>query len=137
MTTHVIDNEPEDDRIETSVGTLKLLADPSRLRILWALLHGEHSVGALAEHVRANPSAVSQHLAKLRLGRLVTTRRQGTHIFYVADHPHLRRLVEEILFHSEHLLEESAMARTRPSPRSSRNRQSKPSRPTPATASNP
>lgn len=118
MTTHIIDNEPEDDRVEISVGTLKLLADPTRLRILWALLHGEHPVGELAEHLGANSSAVSQHLAKLRLGRLVTTRRQGTHIYYLADNPHLRRLVKEILFHSDHLLEESVTDRARPASRS-------------------
>lgn len=122
MTTHIVDNEPEDDRVQISVGTLKLLADPTRLRILWALLHGEHAVGALAEHVGANSSAVSQHLAKLRLGRLVTTRREGTRIYYLADNPHLRRLVEEILFHSDHLLEESVTGRARPSSRSKSNR---------------
>ncbi len=78
--------------------TLKLLADPTRLRILWALLHGEHSVGPLAEHVGAPAAAVSQHLAKLRLARLVQTRRDGNRIYYLADDEHVRRLVEEALF---------------------------------------
>ena len=85
----------------TAVDTLKLLADPTRLRILWALLHGEHSVGPLAEHVGAPAPAVSQHLAKLRLARLVQTRRDGNRIFYLADDDHVRRLVEEALFHAD------------------------------------
>ena len=61
---------------------LKLLADPTRLAIIWALLHGEHSVAALAEHVGVRPTAVSQHLAKLRLVGAVRTRRDGNRIFY-------------------------------------------------------
>ena len=61
---------PSAEQVDLTVGTLKLLADPTRLRILWALLHGEHSVNRLADHVGAQPAAVSQHLAKLRLARL-------------------------------------------------------------------
>jgi len=96
---------PDDDQVGEAVDTLKLIADPTRLRILWALLHGEHSVNLLAEHVGAQPSAVSQHLAKLRLGHLVRTRREGTHVFYVAQNDHVRRIVEEALFHADHVVQ--------------------------------
>lgn len=94
-------SEPSEAQVATAVDTLKLLADPTRLRILWALLHGEHSVGPLAEHVGAPGPAVSQHLAKLRLTGLVQTRREGNRIYYLADDDHLRRLVEEALFHAD------------------------------------
>lgn len=96
---------PRDDQVGEAVDILKLIADPTRLRILWALLHGEHSVNLLAEHVGAQPSAVSQHLGKLRLGHLVRTRRQGTHVFYVAQNEHVRRIVEEALFHADHVVQ--------------------------------
>ena len=92
--------QPSDAQVATAVDTLKLLADPTRIRILWALLHGEHSVGPLAEHVGAPAPSVSQHLAKLRLAHLVHTRRDGNRIYYLADDDHLRRLVEESLFHA-------------------------------------
>jgi DNA-binding transcriptional ArsR family regulator len=94
---------PTEEQVEVAVGTLKLLADPTRLRILWALLEGEESVNRLAERVAAQPAAVSQHLAKLRLARLVQTRRQGTQVFYAAESSHLRQLVEEALFHADHV----------------------------------
>jgi DNA-binding transcriptional ArsR family regulator len=71
---------------------------------LWALLHGEHSVSNLAEHVGAHPSAVSQHLAKLRMARLVQVRREGNRMFYAAESAHVRRLAEEALFHADHLV---------------------------------
>src|SRR5437899_2387781 len=86
---------PTNAQVEEAVDTFKLLADTTRLRILWALLHGEHSVNLLAEHVGAQPAAVSQHLAKLRLARMVRTRREGTHVFYLAQDDHVRRIVEE------------------------------------------
>jgi DNA-binding transcriptional ArsR family regulator len=82
----------------------KLLADNTRLRIIWALLHGEHSVNELADHVGANPAAVSQHLAKLRLARLVSVRRNGNRAFYAAESPHVRDLAEQALFHTDHVV---------------------------------
>lgn len=89
-----------------AVEALRLLADPTRLRILWALLHGEHAVGDLAEHIGAQPPAVSQHLAKLRLARVVRTRRDGTRVLYAADNGHLAHLAEEALFHADHVAQD-------------------------------
>jgi ArsR family transcriptional regulator, zinc-responsive transcriptional repressor len=94
---------PSEDEFQSAVGMLKLLGDETRLRIIWALLDGEHSVNELAELVGAQAAGVSQHLAKLRLARLVRTRRDGTRIFYVADDAHVRRLVEEVLSHADHV----------------------------------
>lgn len=94
---------PTDEQVVLAVETMKLLADPTRLRIVWALLHGEHSVNELADHIGGQPAAVSQHLAKLRLARLVRTRRDGTRIFYAAQDDHVRRLIEEALFHADHV----------------------------------
>ena len=101
MTTQ-IDALPSDVQFETAATTLKMLADPTRLRILWALLHGEHSVNELAAHVGSPASTVSQHLAKLRLAKLVRTRRHGTQVFYVVENDHLERLTTEALFHADH-----------------------------------
>ena len=101
MDTH-IDDVPTDAQFDAAAATLKLLSDPTRLRILWALLHGEHSVNELAAHVGSPAAAVSQHLAKLRLARLVRTRRHGTQMFYAMDNSHLQRLTTEALFHADH-----------------------------------
>lgn len=95
--------EPSGEEFHSAVGMLKLLADETRLRVIWALMEGEHSVNELAELVGAQPAAVSQHLAKLRLARLVRSRREGTRIFYVIDDVHVRRLVEEVLTHADHV----------------------------------
>ena len=78
--------EPDAERLAAAARTMKLLADETRLRIIWNLLHGEHSVNALAAHLSMQPAAVSHHLAKLRSAGVVTTRRDGNRIFYsIAD----------------------------------------------------
>jgi DNA-binding transcriptional ArsR family regulator len=103
-------SEPSGREVSWAVDTLKMLADPTRLKIVWALLHGEHSVSKLAEHVDAQPAAVSQHLAKLRLARLVRTRREGTRADYLIENDHIRRLVTEALFNADHALSDEAPA---------------------------
>jgi DNA-binding transcriptional ArsR family regulator len=112
-----IEEVPTEDEFRSAVGMLKLLADETRLRIIWALLDGEHSVNELAELVGAHAAGVSQHLAKLRLARLVRTRRDGTRIFYVADDTHVRRLVEQLLSHADHVTRGAAEADGGASPR--------------------
>ncbi|MHB8496746.1 MAG: ArsR/SmtB family transcription factor [Acidimicrobiales bacterium] len=100
MSTQVED--PSSGQVAWASETFKLLADPTRLRIVWTLLHGEHSVNALAEHVGAQPSTVSQHLAKLHLARVVEKRRQGTFFYYSIQNGHLGRLATEALFCADH-----------------------------------
>ncbi len=61
---------------------LKHLANPSRLRILCELGQGERSVGELEGVVGLSQSALSQHLAKLRAAKLVSTRRESQTVYY-------------------------------------------------------
>jgi DNA-binding transcriptional ArsR family regulator len=82
-----------------------LLSDPTRVRIILALRDGELSVGALAERVGKNPTAVSQHLAKLRWGRVVGTRQEGTRVFYNLTDEHASELVTQAVFQAEHVVD--------------------------------
>ena len=96
MTTHIV-QKPTPKQVQTASQMLKLASEPTRFKILWALLHGEHSVNELAKHVRAQPAAVSQHLAKLRIAKIVTVTREGNRLFYKTDNNHLRRVIENAL----------------------------------------
>lgn len=91
-----------DPVVDTAVGFLELLAEPSRLRLLWALRDGELGVSALAETAGCTPTAASQHLAKLRLGGLVEQRADGRARLYRLRGSHIKRLVEEVVGHAEH-----------------------------------
>jgi DNA-binding transcriptional ArsR family regulator len=61
---------------------LRRLGNDQRLLILCHLAEGELSVGALQQRLALSQSALSQHLAKLREGHLVETRREGQVIHY-------------------------------------------------------
>lgn len=93
---------PEDDQVDLAVEVFRMLADATRLKLLWVLLPGEAAVGELVEKVDKPQAAVSQHLAKLRMAHLVQTRRQGTQVFYRVVSDHVRQLVEDAVFHAEH-----------------------------------
>lgn len=93
---------PADRQVQLAAESFRLLADPTRVKILWALLQGESSVTCLAELAGAAPAAVSQHLAKLRLAGLVQRRRQGTFVYYKAADSHVHALLAEALFHADH-----------------------------------
>jgi DNA-binding transcriptional ArsR family regulator len=94
---------PDDEHAQIAASTFRMLADPTRVKILWALFQAESSVNALAEAVGASPAAVSQHLAKLRLAGFVESRREGTFAYYRASDEHVRRLLQETLSHAEHV----------------------------------
>lgn len=92
-----------DEHVEVAVELLRMLADATRLRLLAVLGEDELAVGELADAVGKRPSSVSQHLAKLRMARLVTTRRNGTQVLYRVANEHVSQLVADALRHSEHL----------------------------------
>lgn len=82
-----------------------MLADATRVRIVLALRDQELSVNHLADILNKTPASVSQHLAKMRLGRLVTARQEGTRVFYQLANEHARQLVTDAIFQAEHALD--------------------------------
>jgi len=79
-----------------------MLADATRVQLLWALIGGELSVNDMASRLSKPAASVSQHLAKLRMARLVNTRRDGTQVFYRLENDHVRQLVTDAVFNAEH-----------------------------------
>ena len=73
---------------------LKLLANEHRLLVLCELVvHGEASVGVLADAVGLSQSALSQHLARLRADGLLATRRDAQTVFYRVADPNVGRVL--------------------------------------------
>ncbi len=62
-----------------------LLSATARLQIMWLLASGPRDVGTLAADLGQPVAAVSQHLAKLKLGGLVRAQRQGRHQVYAVQ----------------------------------------------------
>lgn len=95
---------PTTEQVRAAAEALALLAEPTRLQLLWILTTGEHDVSTLATTVGASATSVSQHLAKLRLAGLVQTRREGRRHLYTARGAHVRRVVLEALYFADHQL---------------------------------
>jgi DNA-binding transcriptional ArsR family regulator len=86
--------------------TFRALGDPTRVRMLDALSHGELCVCDLAALVGMTESAVSHQLRLLRNLRLVRPRRDGRMVFYALDDRHIISLFRQGLRH----VQESAAA---------------------------
>ncbi|AUH42055.1 ArsR/SmtB family transcription factor [Streptomyces sp. CMB-StM0423] len=95
---------PDREQLEAASTVFALLADATRLHLLWLLAEGEADVTELATASGAARPAVSQHLAKLRLANLVHSRKEGRRVVYSLRDGHLRGLVVEALNHADHLM---------------------------------
>ncbi|WP_022661431.1 ArsR/SmtB family transcription factor [Paucidesulfovibrio longus] len=91
-----------DQEVARLAELFKVLADPTRVRLLRALFPGELCVCDLAALLEMTPSAVSHQLRVLRTSRLVRFRKQGKVVFYSLDDDHVRGLIAEGLDHVRH-----------------------------------
>lgn len=81
-----------------------LLADPTRVRMLWALRDAELDVATLAAVAGCRPTVASQHLSKLRFAGLVQGQRHGQRVVYRLQGGHVRALLAEALFQADHVV---------------------------------
>jgi len=87
--------------VESIADVFSLLGDPTRVRLVDALMHGERCVGDLASLVGLSESAVSHQLRLLRAARLVRVRRAGRQAFYALDDHHVVGLINGTRKHVE------------------------------------
>ncbi len=80
----------------------RTLSDPSRVRIISALLDGEMTTGALSRAIGISESAVSHQMRGLRQMRMVRARKTGRQVFYQLDDAHVAELFQRGLDHVCH-----------------------------------
>ena len=97
------DAQPSAALLSLIVETFQAIADPTRLRILYALTNGPLCVRDLALLTGVSESAVSHQLRLLRDRRLVRSDRDGNVIYYQADDHHLAALFREAEYHADHV----------------------------------
>ncbi|WP_165253358.1 ArsR/SmtB family transcription factor [Paludisphaera soli] len=81
-----------DEFLDLMAEKFRMLADPTRLAILRALMAGERSVGQVVEETARNQANVSKHLKMLAEAGLVSRRKEGLQVFYKIDDPLVERL---------------------------------------------
>lgn len=84
--------------------TFKLLGDPTRVKIAFALSREELCVCDLAKLLGASESTVSHSLRSLRQMKLVKFRREGKIAYYSLDDDHIRQLLDEGFRHVDELV---------------------------------
>jgi len=94
--------QPTEAQVGAAVTAFGLLAEPTRVRLLWAIREQGADVTTLAAAAGCSPTAASQHLSRLRLAGLVEGERDGRRVVYRIRGGHVRRLLEEALFQADH-----------------------------------
>jgi DNA-binding transcriptional ArsR family regulator len=79
---------------EVKANLFRVLGHPARVRILELLREGERSVGSLQAELGLDSGGTSQQLAALRRIGLVSSRREGTSVYYRVDDPRVFDLLE-------------------------------------------
>lgn len=93
---------PLPDDILGMAEVFKALSDPSRLKIVLALLTREHCVCDIAVICNQTESAVSHQLRVLRSLKIVKNRREGKIVYYTLDDDHVISLIRMSLDHVTH-----------------------------------
>ncbi len=85
------------EELEAAAHTFALLGDPTRLRILHAVMEGgEMSVGSIAEAAGTSRFNASAHLNRLALGGLLERRREASTVYYRVEDQTMPRICEAV-----------------------------------------
>jgi DNA-binding transcriptional ArsR family regulator len=91
-----------DDSASRLSELFKALGDPTRIKLIGALLHRELCVHDLSVLLEMGQSAVSHQLRYLRNMRMVKRRKSGKTVFYSLDDSHIEQIFLQTLQHLEH-----------------------------------
>lgn len=87
---------PNDEDVGESAMFFQALSDPTRLKIVLALMKYEMCVGEIANMLGLSPSNTSHQLKMLRLAKIVTYKKEGQMYFYRLKHPHISKIINAL-----------------------------------------
>lgn len=90
---------PSEQVLERMESLLKVAGDFTRLKILYAIMDGEKSVGEIQEEAGVSQSLASHQLKVLKEENLLSMRKDGTKIYYVLADDHVRDLLKVVYDH--------------------------------------
>lgn len=96
-------NELEDDTVYQLAELFKIMGDPTRIKIIYALKERELCVCNISEILEMSSSAVSHQLRVLRNNKIVKFRKEGRSVYYSLDDEHVLCLFGQGL---QHVLED-------------------------------
>ena len=99
-------NMLEAETIDSLSKLFKVLGDPTRIKILWALNVHDLCVLDICEVLGMTKSAVSHQLGTLKEAKLVKARREGKEVYYSLDDEHVKEIFETGIVHVSHRCKE-------------------------------
>lgn len=90
---------PSEQVLERMESLLKVAGDFTRLKILYAIMDGEKSVGEIQEEAGVSQSLASHQLKVLKEENLLSMRKDGTKVYYVLADDHVRDLLKVVYDH--------------------------------------
>ena len=91
--------EPSEEVLFDLAELFKIFGDSTRIKILFALLDSEMSVGVLAERLSMTQAAISHQLRILKSNKLVKFRREGKTVFYSLADSHVESILSQGVEH--------------------------------------
>ena len=92
----------DDKTLEKLSEIFKSLGDPTRLKIIFALINGELSVNNISLDIEMGQSATSDQLRKLKDLKLIKSRKEGRQVLYSLDDEHVLELLTQGIDHVSH-----------------------------------
>ncbi len=90
---------PDEELLYDLADLFKVFADTTRIKILYALMGRELSVGDIAELIGATQSAVSHQLRTLKQAHLVKFQRDGKNVIYSLSDDHVYTMIAQGMTH--------------------------------------
>ena len=87
---------PSDEALQMIALYFAALADPMRIKIVHALMTGDHNVNSLVRITGGTQPNVSRHLHKLTVAGLIDRRKLGTQVIYSIADPSINELCERV-----------------------------------------
>lgn len=95
------DETPTEEELYDLAELFKVFGDSTRIKILYALLNADMSVGEIAKALSMTQSSISHQLRVLKQSRLVRFRREGKSIVYSLADDHVYTIMSQGLTHLE------------------------------------
>jgi ArsR family transcriptional regulator len=102
MTEKALISTLDEQTAEQIASLFESLSDPTRVRIIAVLSHGEVNVGDLVQILGLSKSAISHQLRGLKDKRVIKSRKQGRQVFVCLDDEHIAELFQRGLDHVCH-----------------------------------
>ena len=93
----LLEDFPTYEQASEITDILSVLADPTRLRILWLLCHTKECVNDIAEAIGMSAPAVSHHLKLLKQTKIIEAKKEGKEMIYTLTSSETARLIHKLV----------------------------------------